>query len=96
MNITQNKKTMETNNDKVDTSKIGATGEFPQGKLTQDDEGELRAGIAVYKDKIVINFGKPVTWLALDTVQALDLAKMLTEKATEVQSKNEPQGEETI
>lgn len=87
---------METNNEKeqVNESKLGATGRFPEGKFNDDDEGELRAGIAVYQDKIVINFGKSVSWLALLPEQALEFAQMLTEKANEIISKgNDVQGE---
>jgi len=32
---------------------LGATGEFPQGKLTEEDEGEIRIGITVFNGKVV-------------------------------------------
>lgn len=62
---------------------FGATGEFPQGKLNDSDEGALRLGIAYDKlDGIVrIEFGKPVAWLGLPPPQAIEFAKAILKKA---------------
>lgn len=64
-------------------SKFGATKKFPQGKLRQDDEGELRFGVAVAGSKVVVNFGKPVAWLGMDADLAETFGHMLIEKARE-------------
>lgn len=58
---------------------FGATGTFPQGKLNDDDEGALRAGITYDKlnGVVMINFGKPVAWLGLPPPEARDLAQKL-------------------
>jgi len=58
---------------------VGATGKFPQGKLNDDDEGELRMAIAYDKvDGIVrLEFGKPVKWLGLPPPEAIQLAEKL-------------------
>jgi hypothetical protein len=47
--------------------KLGATGEYPKGKLCKDDKGELRLAVAadIKNMTVVIDFGKPVKWLAL-------------------------------
>lgn len=66
--------------------KIGATGEFPDGKLRPDDEGELRVAIAASKGNVVIAFGKEVEWLALDPDQAIHIAAMILQKAHEIKS----------
>lgn len=63
---------------------LGATGEFPQGKLNKSDEGELRMAIYVENSKIVINFGKDLSWLGLDKDTALALAENLKQKANEI------------
>jgi hypothetical protein len=62
---------------------IGPTGGFPQGKLNDDDEGELRMGVAYDKlDGIVrVEFGKPVAWLGLPPPQAIQLAQLLLRHA---------------
>ena len=58
-------------------SSAGPTGEFPDGKLTENDEGGLVMGLAVYKGKIVVNFGKPVASIGLDVENAKQLAKRI-------------------
>lgn len=62
---------------------LGATGNFPQGKLDDTDQGELRLGVAYDKlNGIVrIDFGKPVAWLGLGPPEAFAFAKMLLKSA---------------
>lgn len=62
---------------------VGATGRFPQGRLTKDDEGELRIAVAVNGSKIIVHFGKPVAWIGLDADLARSLGRILIEKADE-------------
>ena len=66
--------------------KIGATGNFPEGKINDDDEVEITIAIAADKEnrKVILDFGKPIVWIGLSRYQALDIAKMLTEKADEI------------
>lgn len=64
--------------------KLGATGRFPEGKLNENDEGELRAGITIHKGKMVINFGKPVTWLALSKKEVEALIELLSRRLPEL------------
>lgn len=70
-------------------AQVGATGQFPYGKLRRDDEGELTAAVAVDVRNGVIRmeFGKPVAWLALPSAHARHWAKMLLEKADELDRK---------
>lgn len=62
---------------------IGATGQFPQGQLDDDDQGELRMAVGYDKlDGIVrVEFGKPVAWLGLPPPQAKQLALLLLQHA---------------
>ena len=66
--------------------KPGATGKFPQGKASPDDEGELTIGIAVdhQQQLIQLDFGKPVKWLGLDKRAALGLAAAIAQKAAQL------------
>ena len=66
--------------------RIGPTGEFPDGKMNEHDEGELKMALAVdAKNKVVVmDFGKPVAWIGLPKQMALDFAKGLTEKANQL------------
>jgi hypothetical protein len=62
---------------------FGATGQFPQGQLNDDDQGGLRMGVAYDKlDGIVrVEFGKPVAWLGLPPPHAIEMAKLLLKHA---------------
>jgi hypothetical protein len=69
-----------------DALKIGATGEFPRGKLVEEDEGEIRVAIAAdHKTQtVVIDFGKPVAWIGFTGEQAQQIADTLIKKAWEL------------
>lgn len=60
---------------------LGATGEFPEGKLTQTDEGEIQMAVGVHNGKIVIDFGKPTQWVGMNYEQAMALSGSLRDKA---------------
>lgn len=64
--------------------KLGATGEFPQGKLTEQDEGEIRMAVGAANGKVVIDFGQPTAWVGMDPLQARELAASLMEKALQI------------
>lgn len=63
---------------------LGATGKFPEGKLTDSDEGEIKVAIGSKDGKVVINFGTQVVWVGLNPEQAHNLAQSLLEKANEI------------
>ncbi|GAC1407302.1 MAG: hypothetical protein NVSMB64_14020 [Candidatus Velthaea sp.] len=62
---------------------FGETRKFPRGKVHKSDEGELVFGIATdhAHGTVVLNFGKPVAWLAMPPDQALVIANALIEHA---------------
>lgn len=66
----------------------GALGEFPEGKLTQQDEGAIQFAIGEADGKVVIDFGTPVHWFGMTPQQAADLASTLLKKARLVARKN--------
>lgn len=61
--------------------KLGATGQFPDGKLSDNDEGEIMIGIAVYRGRVLFNFGKPVQGIGLTPEQAEQIGRDLINKA---------------
>ena len=63
--------------------KLGATGQFPEGKVDEVDEGEIQFAVAAdaLKSKVYVNFGKPVAFLGMTPEQAQQLGAMLQEKA---------------
>ena len=70
-------------------AKLGATGEYPYGKLGKRDEGELTVAMAVdaRHGVIRIEFGKPIGWLALPSAHARQFAKLLLENANKLDKK---------
>lgn len=62
-------------------NKPGPTGDFPQGKLNEDDEGGLQIGVTTESGKVVIEFGTPIRWIAMAPEQAIELGKLLTQRA---------------
>ena len=64
---------------------LGATGDFPRGKLNADDEGALRLAVGVKDKTVMIVFGKEVAWLGLDKAQALAFAESIRQRAEEIQ-----------
>jgi len=63
--------------------KLGATGDFPLGKMNNDDEGGLKLGVTHTKDPamVILNFGTPVAWLGLTPKQARSLGLLLIKRA---------------
>jgi hypothetical protein len=66
--------------------KLGPTGEFPHGKLSDDDEGEINVAISRHvapdgSQMVRFDFGKPVAWLSLPREQALALAAVIIQQA---------------
>lgn len=60
--------------------------EYPDGRLGGDDLGSLAMAFAADKKKnvVVIDFGKPVMWLALPPKEVNDLINMLKSKLQEL------------
>lgn len=66
--------------------KFGASGKFPEGKLTEHDEGELTFGIGHKNGKVILSFGKEVAWIGMGPDLALDLAELLIEHAEQCEA----------
>jgi hypothetical protein len=67
-------------------SGLGATGQFPRGKLAEEDEGEIKIAIAAdpKSQTIIIDFGKPTAWIGFTAEQAIEIAETLQAKAWEL------------
>ena len=65
---------------------LGATGEFPDGRVTDDDEGEIRFAVAADSERglVHIDFGKPVHWMAMTPEQATEVGMLIRAKALEI------------
>ncbi len=60
---------------------LGKTGEFPSGKLREDDEGGVLFAVGKERGKVVIQFGEPTKWVGMEPQQAIDLASLLIKHA---------------
>lgn len=62
-------------------SPLGPTGKYPEGKIADNDEGELKLGITTLKGKIIMDFGKPIHTIGFTKEQAINIANVLFERA---------------
>jgi hypothetical protein len=67
----------------TDDAKPGPTGDFPDGKLTPDDEGGLNVAMGITEGRVFIDFGKSITWLAMLPADAIEFAQAIIDKAGE-------------
>jgi hypothetical protein len=56
-------------------------GEYPDGKLSPDDEGGLAMGVGHVAGRVKVTFPKPVAWIALRPQEAVAFAQLLIEHA---------------
>ena len=55
----------------------GPTGQFPDGKLDETDEGEIAIGVTSSNGLVHVNFGKSISWFAFPPERAIEFAKLL-------------------
>ena len=65
--------------------KLGPTGKYPDGKLRDDDEGEVQTMIGAVEGRVVVEFGTPVKWFALPPEMAREWAAAILTKAEEIE-----------
>ena len=56
-------------------------GEYPDGKLNQNDEGALALIIGNENGRVILRFPKPVAWIGFTPEQALEIAESLIQNA---------------
>ena len=64
---------------------LGATGKYPEGKLREDDEGEIAIGITVYEGKVILDLGDDMGWVGFTPEQAHRIASILQKRAGEAE-----------
>ncbi len=61
---------------------LGETGKFPDGELNSEDEGEIMFAVATTpNNRIIMHFGKTVTWVGMTPAEARSLAALLEYRA---------------
>lgn len=68
----------------MSSKKLGPTGEFPRGKMSATDEGELRIMTGIRDKTVMIEFDTAVAWLGLDKATAIQLENKLLELAAQI------------
>ena len=65
---------------------LGATGKFPKDQMNEDDHGELKVAMGINKEhkRIMIDFGKKISWIGMEAEEARELAKSLLENANKL------------
>lgn len=60
--------------------------EFPEGRLSADDDGSLTFKIGADQDRrvVAIEFSKPTGWIAMNPQQAVELAQSLIKHARSI------------
>lgn len=53
---------------------------YPDGKLHAGDEGELKVAMYIKKNRLIIDFGKDLSWLAFDKASLQSLITALSEE----------------
>jgi hypothetical protein len=60
---------------------IGPTGEFPEGKLGEHDDGEITIAVSSRSGNVIVEFGSLISWLGLSPAQARELGEALIRRA---------------
>ena len=66
--------------------KPGPTGEFPHGKISDRDEGELAVGVAIDRANGIIRiaFGTPIEWFGMPRDKAIEFGERIIKSAKEL------------
>ena len=62
--------------------------QYPYGKLNANDEGTMQWKIFTGKNRVIIDFGKPVYWCGLTKNEALAIADALKKYANTLNAVN--------
>lgn len=56
---------------------------YPDGKLNEEDEGEIGILIGLEDGNVIIQFPSPVVWLGLPGDQAIEMGRTLIKRGRE-------------
>lgn len=66
--------------------KLGQTSRFPNGKIDEKDEGELRIAVANKNGVVIVDFGaKPVAWVGFRPNELRGFIELLQKHLAEVE-----------
>jgi hypothetical protein len=56
---------------------------FPDGKLNEEDEGEVGIAIGIKDGRVIVMFPKPVAWFGLPGEQSIEMGRTLIKRGRE-------------
>jgi hypothetical protein len=59
---------------------------YPEGKISEDDEGALTIVVRVWRNNVRIDFAEPTAWLSLPAAQARSLGMVLIKRAEQLEA----------
>lgn len=62
-------------------AKLGSTGQYPAGRVNEQDEGEIQLRIGTENGCVMIDYGIPVQWVGMSPQEAVELAGILINRA---------------
>lgn len=58
--------------------------QYPDGKMNEDDEGQLRINLFEDQGRLILHFGKPTAWVGMDRATAMEIGQALIDRAKEL------------
>lgn len=71
-------------NDMIKDLGLGATNKFPNGMIDEKDKGQIKMGVTVKDDKIIVAFGTPIEWVGFTRQEAEDFANTILQRARQL------------
>jgi len=56
---------------------LGSMGTFSEGKLNKEDEGDIKVGLKIEGEHVILNFGVYVSWLGMTGDEAINMGEHL-------------------
>lgn len=69
------------NDNKTD---LGPTGEFPEGKVRKDDQGELVFSVSSKEGNVFLDFGIETSWIGFPAEQAMEIGLTIMAHAEKI------------
>jgi len=70
-------------NDKLQEFRPKEVDQYPDGKITPGDEGQIKIEISAHDGKILVDFGTSIKWIGFTPEQAIEVGQCLIQQATE-------------
>jgi len=70
------------------STEAGPTGEFPKGKIAENDEGEL--AVELFSDcegNVILNFNTDVKWIGMSAEEAIEFGERIAQLGKEIRDR---------